>query len=134
LTVFQTSTSQKNIKKGSKNMDDCLFCKIAAGQIPADKVFEDDRALVFRDISPQAPTHLLAIPKKHCASVHEIPPEEAGTLLGQLMTAVCAALRKTDLDNGGYRLVVNSGETAGQTVPHLHVHVLGGRPLSWPPG
>jgi histidine triad (HIT) family protein len=115
-------------------MDGCLFCKIAAGQIPADKVFEGDCALVFRDISPQAPTHLLAIPKKHYASVHEIPPEEVGTLLGGLMNAVSAALRVTGLDNGGYRLVVNSGETAGQTVPHLHIHVLGGRSLSWPPG
>ncbi|MDR2591276.1 MAG: histidine triad nucleotide-binding protein [Chitinispirillales bacterium] len=115
-------------------MSDCLFCKIAAGQIPADKIFEDDCALVFRDISPQAPTHLLAIPKKHYPSVHEIPPDEVGTLLGKLMTAVTTALRKTDLDKNGYRLVVNSGEIAGQTVPHLHIHVLGGRSLAWPPG
>jgi len=115
-------------------MSDCLFCKIAAGQIPTDKVYEDDRALVFRDISPQAPTHLLAIPKRHYASVHEIPPEEAGALLGGLTGAICKALRATGLDEGGYRLVVNSGEIAGQTVPHLHFHVLGGRELAWPPG
>jgi histidine triad (HIT) family protein len=115
-------------------MSDCLFCKIAEGQIPADKVYEDDRALVFRDISPQAPTHLLAIPKKHYAAVHEIPPEEAGTLMGGLTDAVCKALRATGLDKSGYRLVVNSGETAGQTVGHIHIHVLGGRELAWPPG
>jgi len=115
-------------------MSDCLFCKIAAGQIPADKVYEDDRALVFRDISPQAPTHLLAIPKKHYASLHEVPPEEAGALTDGLMSAVCKALRATGLDQSGYRLVVNSGETAGQTVPHIHIHILGGRELTWPPG
>lgn len=115
-------------------MGDCLFCKIAAGQIPADKVYEDDRALVFRDISPQAPAHLLAVPKKHYASVHEIPPEEAGTLFGGLISALCEALRATGLDKSGYRLVVNSGEIAGQTVPHLHIHALGGRELAWPPG
>ncbi len=115
-------------------MDDCLFCKIAAGQIPADKVFEDDCVLVFKDVNPQAPVHLLAVPKKHYASVHDIPPEEIGTLSGRLMAAVCMALRRTDLDKGGYRLAVNSGETAGQTVPHLHIHILGGRRFSWPPG
>jgi len=115
-------------------MNDCLFCKIAAGQIPADKVYEDDRALVFKDISPQAPTHLLAVPKKHYAAAHEIPPEEIGTIFEGLMNAVCKAVRATGLDKSGYRLVVNSGETAGQTVSHLHVHVLGGRELAWPPG
>jgi len=115
-------------------MDDCLFCKIAAGKIPADKVFEDEYALVFKDITPQAPTHLLAIPKKHYAAVHEIPPEEAGAIMGGLTSAVNKALQATELDKNGYRLVVNSGETAGQTVPHLHIHVLGGRELGWPPG
>jgi len=115
-------------------MNDCLFCKIAAGQIPAGKVYEDDRALVFKDIDPKAPTHLLAIPKKHYASVHEIPPEEVGTLMGGLTGALCKALSSTGLDKDGYRLVVNSGEIAGQTVPHLHIHVLGGRELAWPPG
>jgi histidine triad (HIT) family protein len=116
------------------NKDDCLFCKIAAGKIPADKVYEDDRALVFKDISPQAPVHLLAIPKEHYASVHEIPPQEAGALLGSIAGALRAALRATGLDEDGYRLVVNSGETAGQAVGHLHFHVLGGRRLGWPPG
>lgn len=115
-------------------MTDCLFCKIAAGQIPADKIFEDDRALVFRDINPQAPTHILAIPKKHYASVHEIPPEEVAALMGGLTAALCTALRMVGLDESGYRLVVNSGETAGQAVPHLHIHALGGRELAWPPG
>jgi len=115
-------------------MNDCLFCKIAAGQIPADKVYEDDRALVFRDISPQAPTHLLAVPKEHYASVHEIPPQKVGALFEGLMDALRKALRSTGLDKDGYRLAVNSGEIAGQTVPHLHIHVLGGRELAWPPG
>ncbi len=114
--------------------NDCLFCKIAAGQIPADKVYEDDRALVFKDISPQAPTHLLAVPKEHYASVHEIPPEKVETLMGGLTGAVREAVRLTGINEGGYRLVVNSGEIAGQTVKHLHIHVLGGRELAWPPG
>ncbi|MDR0330396.1 MAG: histidine triad nucleotide-binding protein [Chitinispirillales bacterium] len=115
-------------------MSDCLFCKIAAGEIPADKVYEDDRALVFRDISPQAPTHLLAIPKKHYAAAHEIPQGEMGALLGGLMNALCQALKASGLDKDGYRLVVNSGDSAGQTVGHLHIHALGGRELAWPPG
>jgi len=115
-------------------MSECLFCKIAAGEIPADKVFEDDYALVFRDINPQAPTHLLAIHKKHYAAIHDIPPEEVATIMGRLTVALVISLRSLDLDKSGYRLVVNSGEIAGQTVPHLHVHVLGGRELAWPPG
>jgi histidine triad (HIT) family protein len=115
-------------------MADCLFCKIAGGEIPAGKVYEDDCAVVFRDISPQAPTHLLAVPKKHYAAVHEIPADEAGALMGGLTAALREALRATGLDRDGYRLVINSGETAGQTVGHLHVHVLGGRELGWPPG
>jgi len=115
-------------------MSDCLFCKIAAGQIPADKVYEDGRALVFKDISPQAPAHFLAIPKEHYASVHEIPPEKVGELMEGLVGALRKALRAAGLDESGYRLAVNSGETAGQTVPHLHIHVLGGREFSWPPG
>jgi len=115
-------------------MGDCLFCRIAAGEIPAEKIYDDDAAIVIRDINPQAPFHFLAIPKRHFPAVHDIPPEEMAEVIGGLFNAVCAALSQIGLDSAGYRLAVNSGEIAGQTVPHLHVHILGGRELGWPPG
>jgi len=115
-------------------MSDCLFCKIAAGEIPAEKIYDDEAAIVIRDINPQAPVHLLAIPKRHFPSVHDIPPEETADVMGGLFNAVRAALARSGLDGAGYRLAVNSGDIAGQTVPHLHVHILGGRELGWPPG
>jgi histidine triad (HIT) family protein len=115
-------------------MNDCIFCKIIAGAIPADRLYEDENALVIRDINPQAPVHFLAIPKRHYPAVHDIPAAEMPAVMGGLMNALREALSKSGLDVNGYRLAVNSGDVAGQTVPHLHVHVLGGRDLTWPPG
>ncbi|MCL2688556.1 MAG: HIT domain-containing protein [Chitinispirillia bacterium] len=115
-------------------MNSCLFCKISAGELPADKLYEDENAIVIRDINPQSPHHFLAIPKKHYPAVHDIPQNEMPPLFAGLMNAVCQALNSSGLHNAGYRLVINSGDTAGQTVPHLHIHILGGRQLEWPPG
>ncbi len=112
--------------------DDCLFCKIVAGTIPAKRVFEDELCLAFADINPQAPVHLLVIPKEHIASQAHAMAEHQ-PLLGHLMAATAELARKQGLD-GGYRMVVNTGEDGGQTVHHLHLHLLGGRHMNWPPG
>lgn len=111
---------------------DCLFCKIAAGTIPAKKVFDDEHAVAIMDINPQAPVHALVIPKKHVASLAETNAGDAA-LLGHLleMARELAVERKLD---AGYRVVVNTGPNGGQTVEHLHLHVLGGRAMHWPPG
>jgi len=115
-------------------MNNCLFCKIAAGELPAEKLYEDENAIVIRDINPQSPSHFLAIPKKHYPAIHDVPKEEAPPLFAGLMNATRQALNASGLENKGYRLVINSGESAGQTVPHLHIHILGGRQMEWPPG
>ena len=113
-------------------MSDCLFCRIVAGEVPATVVAETDRTLAFRDVSPQAPTHVLVIPREHHADVAAVG-EADPMLLAEVMTTAVQVARSEDLP-GGYRLVTNTGADGGQTVPHLHVHVLGGRALSWPPG
>jgi histidine triad (HIT) family protein len=112
---------------------DCIFCKIIAGEIPAAKIYEDDRAVVFRDINPQAPTHALVIPRAHVASLNEAT-EDDEALLGHLLVVAARVAREEGHADGGYRAVVNTNADAGQTVFHIHVHVLGGRPLTWPPG
>ena len=114
-------------------MTDCIFCKIIAGEIPADVVLENDDVLVFRDLNPQAPTHLLAIPKKHIATINDIQPEDA-ELVGKLFLAAKQMAADEGLSEEGYRVVMNCGEAAGQAVFHIHLHILGGRNLSWPPG
>ena len=106
---------------------DCLFCKIADGQIPSTKVYEDEKILAFRDIEPQAPTHILVIPKSHIASVQEITPDNAA-LVAHIFTVIPQIAEKEGLVNG-YRIVSNCGPDAGQTVHHLHFHILGGQPL-----
>lgn len=111
---------------------DCLFCKIASGAIPVERVYEDDRVLAFPDINPQAPTHVLVIPKEHIAS-HAHAAAEHSDLLGHLLWVVGEIARAKKLHRG-YRLVINTGPDGGQTVDHLHVHLLGGRAMSWPPG
>ncbi|HVO56183.1 MAG TPA: histidine triad nucleotide-binding protein [Dongiaceae bacterium] len=111
---------------------DCLFCKIAAKKIPAKLVYDDDEAFAFEDINPQAPTHLLLCPKKHFASLAEAASEDQA-VLGK-MFLLAARLAKERGLNGHYRTVVNTGTEAGQTVFHLHVHLLGGRAFAWPPG
>jgi histidine triad (HIT) family protein len=111
---------------------DCLFCKIAAGEIPVERIYEDERVLAFPDIHPQAPTHVLVIPKQHLAS-HAGAAAKDTDLLGHLLWAVGEVARAKKLD-GGYRLVINTGPDGGQTVDHLHIHLLGGRAMHWPPG
>ena len=114
-------------------MDDCLFCKIANGEIPTDFVFADDNVVAFRDIAPQAPTHVLVIPRRHIATLAETGDDDTH-LLGKLQRTAIKNAEAEGLEEGGYRLVVNCGEGAGQSVFHIHLHLLGGRPLSWPPG
>ncbi|MCK4412446.1 MAG: histidine triad nucleotide-binding protein [Candidatus Eisenbacteria sp.] len=110
----------------------CIFCKIIAGEIPAEKVYEDDEILAFRDIQPAAPTHVLLIPKAHIPTVDDL---EAGQdeLIGRILRTAAVVARQEGLE-AGYRLVTNCGRGAGQEVFHLHVHLLGGRPFGWPPG
>ena len=107
---------------------DCLFCKIVAGQIPSTKVYEDDQVLAFRDIAPQAPTHILVIPKAHMASVAEVSPENSG-VVAHIFEVIAQRAKAEGLENG-YRVVANCGDDAGQTVHHLHFHILGGKRLA----
>ena len=111
---------------------DCLFCRIVAGEIPSDRVYEDDEVVVFRDIAPTAPTHVLVIPRRHIADARSLSRGD-GPLLARLFTAAASIAEREGLDNG-YRLVTNVGPDAGQSVHHLHLHLLGGRRLSWPSG
>jgi histidine triad (HIT) family protein len=111
---------------------ECLFCRIVAGEIPAEVVHSDEEVIVFRDVNPQAPTHVLAIPRRHVASAHELGAADGG-LLGALFGALRATADAEGLGDG-YRIVTNVGAAAGQSVEHLHLHLLGGRRLTWPPG
>lgn len=111
---------------------DCLFCKIIAGQIPSAKVYEDDKVLAFKDIEPQAPFHVLIIPKEHIPSAAAIDGNNSD-IVGYIFQIAAQLAKEHHLDNG-FRLVTNSGEQAGQTVQHLHFHMLAGRNLGWPPG
>jgi histidine triad (HIT) family protein len=111
---------------------DCLFCKIVAGTIPVTRSYEDEQVIAFRDINPQAPVHVLVIPKLHVASMADTTKANEG-MLGHLLAACAEVARLQGLGNG-YRLVINTGADGGQTVEHLHVHLLGGRHMNWPPG
>lgn len=113
-------------------MDDCLFCKIAAGQIASNKLFEDERLLAFYDIDPQAPVHFLVIPKAHINSAAELTEDDAA-LLGHVYAVIARLCKELGCDKG-YRVVTNVGEDGGQSVKHLHFHVLAKRSLAWPPG
>lgn len=112
---------------------DCLFCRILAGNAAADVVFQDNRCVVIRDTNPQAPTHLLAIPREHLESLDDASQKDE-LLLGHLLRVSARVANEHGLTDGGYRTVVNTGRGAGQTVSHLHLHVLGGREMTWPPG
>jgi histidine triad (HIT) family protein len=112
-------------------MSDCLFCKIIAGEIPATKVMESERFLAFRDIAPQAPTHVLVIPKRHVATMNDAADAQE---LGELLLVARDVAKGEGLTDDGYRIVINTNAGAGQTVFHIHAHVLGGRALGWPPG
>lgn len=111
----------------------CLFCRIVVKEIPAEFVHQDDRAVVIRDLNPQAPTHLLVIPQEHIESLDDASQKDEA-LLGHLLRIAARVANTEGLAEGGYRTVINNGAGAGQSVFHLHVHVLGGRPLNWPPG
>jgi len=114
-------------------MSDCIFCKIAAGEIPADLVYEDDLVVGFRDLSPQAPTHVLLIPRKHIATINDIA-EEDEALIGRLYRAAAEVAGREGFGESGYRTLINCNAEGGQTVFHLHLHLLGGRRMNWPPG
>lgn len=114
-------------------MTDCLFCKIVNGDIPADIVHESAGVIAFRDISPKAPTHILIIPREHISTVNDIEPAHE-SLVGSLFTAARAVAAAEGLSDTGYRLVMNCQEGAGQSVFHIHLHLLGGRQMRWPPG
>ena len=114
-------------------MDECIFCKIINKDIPAKVVYEDDRTLAFDDINPQAPVHVLLIPKEHFASLNDIP-EEKGDLLGHILSKARQVASDKGIKESGYRIVLNTARDSGQDVFHIHFHVLGGRRMTWPPG
>lgn len=112
---------------------DCLFCRIVAGEIPADVIHESETSLAFRDINPQAPTHVVVIPKRHIATINDIETADQ-SVVGGLFTAAQVIAKQEGLADRGYRVVMNCNEEAGQSVFHIHLHLLGGRQMSWPPG
>ena len=115
-------------------MSDCIFCKIANKEIPSDLVYEDEAVVAFRDLAPQAPQHVLIIPKKHIGSVLGFAQEDKELAAHIMVDVVPAIAKKLGIDESGFRLVVNTGKDGNQTVPHLHVHIIGGRMMNWPPG
>ena len=116
----------------SSNASDCPFCKIIAGEIPAKIAYQDDRSFAFYDINPQAPKHVLVLPRRHIRSLSEIGAEDC-SLVGHLLHVATRIAAQEGME-GGYRIVINNGDDGGQTVGHLHVHLLGGRAMHWPPG
>jgi len=112
---------------------DCLFCRIVADEIPSTRVFEDDQIIAIRDIAPRAPTHILLIPRRHLASALDLT-EADSPLVGRLFAIAADLARSEGIADGGYRLVSNVGRWGGQSVDHLHIHLMGGRPFEWPPG
>ena len=114
-------------------MSDCLFCRIVAGELPSDEVASTDRTYAFRDIKPALPVHVLVVPREHIESADTVTPEHAG-VLAEMMTTAQQVARAEGLSERGYRLVFNVGDDAQNSVAHLHMHVVGGRPMEWPPG
>jgi histidine triad (HIT) family protein len=114
-------------------MNSCLFCSIVHGKIPCTEVYSDENYLAFRDIEPQAPTHILVIPKRHIGSLDQLEDTD-NNLMGDLILTAKKIAHDENLDDGGYRFVINCGDDGGQTVGHIHLHILGGRSLAWPPG
>ena len=113
--------------------ENCLFCKIAAGEIPSTQVYADDEYYAFRDIQPAAPTHILIVPRKHIARITDVTPEDA-VLIGKMILKANEIARVEGLTENGFRYVINCDAWGGQTVFHVHLHILGGRPIAWPPG
>jgi len=114
-------------------MQDCIFCKIIKGEIPCSKVYEDDKVLAFNDINPQAPVHILIVPKTHVQSIMDMNLDEY-QIIGHVFNVASKLAKELHVDEKGFRIVNNIGEDGGQTVPHVHFHLLGGRSLQWPPG
>jgi histidine triad (HIT) family protein len=114
-------------------MADCLFCKIIDRKIPASIVHEDDHVIAFTDINPQGPVHLLVVPKRHIASLNDLTPDD-DAMVGELVRRAAALAKERGISAGGFRTVFNTNKDAGQTVFHIHLHLIGGRPLAWPPG
>lgn len=114
-------------------MEGCIFCKIANGEIPSNKIYEDEKVIAFHDISPEAPIHFLVIPKEHIGSANEINQENAG-IVSHIFQVINTIVEELKINESGYRIVNNCGNHGGQTVQHIHFHVLGGRELKWPPG
>lgn len=114
-------------------MADCLFCRIVAGQIPATLVYQDDDVVAFKDITPQAPAHVLVVPRRHVPSLNDLGPED-DALVGRMVRAAAAIAKEQGHADRGYRTVFNCNADAGQTVFHIHLHLLGGRKMAWPPG
>jgi histidine triad (HIT) family protein len=111
----------------------CLFCRIIAGEIPGKFLYQDERLVVLQDVSPQAPLHALVIPRKHIATLNDLSPEDDG-LVGEMLRRAAAVAQEQGVAQRGYRSVFNCNSEAGQTVLHIHLHVIGGRPMAWPPG
>lgn len=124
---------RKIAEKGKMRMDDCLFCKIAASKIPANKVFENDECVAFHDIRPQAPVHILIIPRRHIATINDCCEEDDG-LLGRMVLIAKTLSAELGLSESGYRLVFNINSCGGQEIYHIHLHLLSGRQMTWPPG
>jgi histidine triad (HIT) family protein len=114
-------------------MSECLFCKFVSGEITPNIVYQDDEVLAFRDINPQSPTHILIVPKRHIPTLNDLTPEDA-ELVGKLYLTAKKLAEDEGIDESGYRTVMNCNEEAGQSVFHIHLHLLGGRPMAWPPG
>jgi histidine triad (HIT) family protein len=114
-------------------MTECLFCRMVAGEIQTDVVYEDDEIMAFRDVNPQAPTHVLVIPKRHIATTNDLQPDDA-ELVGRMVLVAGKVAVDDGVDERGYRVLLNCNLEAGQSVFHIHLHVLGGRPMGWPPG
>lgn len=114
-------------------MTDCLFCKIITGEIPSNKIYEDEKVYAFTDIDPKAPVHILVIPKKHIQSILQVKAEDM-EYIGAMVCAAQQIAKDQNIAEEGFRTVFNTGENGGQTVPHLHMHILGGRYMEWPPG
>ena len=115
-------------------MSDCIFCKIANKEIDSNLIYEDESVVAFSDINPQAPTHILVVPKKHIGSINDFQEVDKDLAAHILVDVVPKLVKDLKIDESGYRVVINTGEEGGQTVPHLHVHLLGGRKMTWPPG
>ncbi len=114
-------------------MDECLFCKMVAGDIPADIVYQDDDVLAFRDINPQAPVHILIIPKRHISTLNDLTPDDAA-LIGKLSLTAARIAEQEGIAESGYRTLINTNREGGQVVFHIHMHLMGGRRMLWPPG